>query len=298
MIDIDPTSYQQLSPTRLKLFRACPRQYFFSNFFRWETTSTSIHLVHGSAWHIALEFLLLNGVIVENVGEAHRLYTEYFRQFFPEQMDLTLAPKSPPTALAAIKQYVARYEGEHEKSIAVEQSGTLPLDDEFVLNLRIDNIQEDKYDNVDVIEHKTTKSAKGKWPKQWHLDVAVGAYLTWTKVNMPDKNVRSAIINGTVFQKRSISFMRLPVTFSPDNYRVWHCNALRTAKQIKHEFELLSEASSNDLVLKAFPLNELSCHKYGEDSCPFRLMCESWANPLAHQDRIPADIRYREKFTK
>ena len=91
--------------------------------------------------------------------------------------------------------------------------------------------------------------------------------------------------------------MRIPVTLSPESLRSWHFHALDTAQDIKREYERLSESSEKNPVMKAFPMNEGSCFKYGK-TCPYLLMCESWANPLAHQGRIPADLKYREKFNK
>lgn len=286
---------RKLDSTKINTFLDCPRQYFFNYVLGWISDRPNNHLVFGSAWHEAMEHLLLNGYSELSVVMAYEKFETYYRKHFPVDTDELFKPKTPTNALKALLAYCDQYRSDPSefKTLHTEIAGSIAIDAERSIIFRMDSICESLRDgNLFSLEHKTKGSSFSRqWTDQWALAFQVGTYSHVLNCLAVDRPVKGVVINGVAFAQRETKFQRVPVFRSPAHMQNWLFHARHYCDRLEDEYEHLIAACSSleDDVLTAFPQNPQSCTKYF--GCPFYDYCCAWTNPLQHAEKPPLGFK-------
>ena len=141
-------------PTKISTFMECPRKYFYSYVLGWRPEAPSNHLVFGSAWHVAMEYLLTHDYSTHSVVEAHRGFMGEYRKTFGPETDEMFWPKTPNNALIALNAYAKRFERDLNEynPLYTEIAGKISLNDTQTLHFRMDSIVERKKDGK-ILKH-------------------------------------------------------------------------------------------------------------------------------------------------
>ena len=286
---------KKLDSTKINTFLDCPRQFFFSYVLGWRSDRPNNHLVFGSAWHEAMEHLLLNGYSELAVVEAYDKFEALYRESFPTDTDELFKPKTPNHALKALLAYCDFYRNDLNefKTLHTEIAGSIAIDSERSIIFRMDSICESLRDgHLFSLEHKTKGSAFNRqWTDQWALAFQVGTYSHVLNCLAVDRPVKGVTINGVAFAAKGCAFQRVPVHRSPAHMQNWLFHARHYCDRLEDEYEHLIAACSylDDAVLTAFPQNPQSCTKYF--GCAFYDFCCAWPNPLQHAEKPPLGFK-------
>ncbi len=282
-------SWDIYDATKIQSYMDCPRQYFYEYVLGWRPEQSSVHLEFGSAWHLAMEHLLLHGYGDVAVLEAYQLLTDYYRQFFPEIMDDTNHPKTPAMALKALLEYTKEYAHEQFTPLYTEIAGTVSLDASRALHFRMDSILETP-DGIKSREHKTGSQLSRQWIDQWALKMQTGVYNHVLYCLFPREKVWGVEINGTIFNKTKIQFQRVPARRSPAAMEAWWWNTIEWYREMERDFEKLISVDTSALpILTCFKMNTENCTKYF--GCRYHDFCIAWGNPLQHIDEVPTGFK-------
>lgn len=261
----------------------CMRMYFFEYLLGWRTTAPNNHLIFGEAWHRGMEHLLLNGYNEKAVQEAYNdKFLPYYRAHFSQDTDDLYSPKTPMNALKALALYTVWYAEDTSKYeiLFTEVSGTVPVDENRVIDFRIDSIlREIESRRYLSFEHKSKKNSfNQRWNEQWELSVQIGTYTHALYCLYPMEEVKGVMVNGVGFLKTKLDHIRLPQWRTPRQMQVWLWNTLEQLNLIDAEMERLTECRDSDEVMMAFPMNPTSCDNWF--GCPYLDFCTTWSNPL------------------
>lgn len=270
--------------TKIQCYMDCPRKYFYEYVLGWQNEAPNIHLEFGSAWHLAMEHLLLNGYDDVAILGAYEKFVSYYRQFFSELMEDQYHPKTPAMALKALLGYALEYKHDRHKTLYTEIAGTIALSERHTLTFKMDSILETA-DGIKSREHKTGSQLSRPWTDQWALKMQTGVYNHVLCCLFGPENVWGVEINGTIFSKREVKFQRVPARRTIAGMESWYYNAISWLDDIARDFDALNSCSENDSVLHAFKQNTESCTKYF--GCAFHDYCMAWSNPLQHVDQLP-----------
>lgn len=288
-------SDNKLDNTKLTDFKTCPRKFFYSHVLGWRTQTPNIHLVFGSAWHEAMEHLLLHGYGENEVLRAFEKFLGAFHEEIPPELGNLNPKKNPDRAFVALAKYVAyppyQKDLENFETLHTEIAGSIMIDDKFTLFFRQDSILRDRRTNrIRSREHKTGSSA-WLWDEQWTLSGQVGVYSHVLHCLYPFELIDGVEMNGVFFSaakkpRPEDMFHRFMIHKTQDQMQTWIDNTRFYMWEIRREYQLLNEASENDHVMSCFPLRETSCVNYGK-VCEFHDFCLAWPNPLRHCSEPP-----------
>jgi len=279
--------------SKVKCFEECARKYFFNYVLGWESDVPNNHLSFGTAWHEAMEHLLLNGYSDESILPAFELFLASYRKDFPESTDELFSPKTPKRALEALVEYCQKYKNDLRDFdvLYTEVAGSVPLSEDRMMHFRQDAICKGSQGYFS-LEHKTAGATIGRaWMQQWPLSVQVGTYTHVLYCLFPQEEVYGVKINGVGFLKTKFSMERVPVKKGKESMQVWMWNTLYWLDQIQNEFLELENCKESDPVLMCYPMRDSDCSKYF--GCPYHDFCTAWANPLQHLDQLPIGIQVR-----
>lgn len=273
--------------SKIQSFQDCPRGFFFRYVLGWQQEKSNVHLVFGSAWHEALEYIYNNGIHPDSAAGAYDKFITVYREGFPiEEGDDSRRPKDPATAIKALANYCQEYQ-HYDSGIEVlftEVAGTVPIREDRVIHGKVDAIVRDT-DGIWSHEHKTTGRNSAPWRDKWNLIIQVGTYSHLLFSLFPDEQVQGVKINGTVFTKsRGADFLRIPVRKTAEDMQQYLWEVNHWFDQLEWNWLELSECSPNDDVMTAFPKNAQSCSKFG---CRYPGLCSSWNNPLKRCHQPP-----------
>lgn len=274
--------------TKIQKYQDCPRSYFYQFVLGWRPEAPNIHLKFGSAWHLAMEHLILNGYGDLSILEAYNKMETYYRQFFPELLDAANHPKTPAMALVALFEYVKTYAGEVFQPLYTEIAGTVYLTDDISLHFRMDSIL-DTPDGIKSREHKTGSQDSRPWRDQWSLKMQTGVYNHVLYCLFPSDKVWGVEINGMIFSAKNTKPVRVPARRTLQAMEVWYWNTIWWVEEIKKDFERLMNCSENDTILKCFKMNTENCTKYF--GCGYYDFCIAWPNPLARCNEVPMRMK-------
>lgn len=276
-----------LDSTKLQTFVDCPRRYFFNYMLGWDGESDNVHLIFGGAWHRAMEHLLLNGYAPKSVLDAYSKLNSYYRKYFSEENDDIRAPKTPAIAMKALAEYCTYWRMDDFKVLYTEIAGTVPIGDKRVLYFRMDSIIEHRDKSIGSLEHKTASRNDRVWADQWLLAIQTGTYNHVLYCLFPRELVEKAgvTINGSIFNKTKMQFVRVPARRSRKMMNAWFWNVRHWVAMLDWEMERLKECKDSDDVLMSFPMNTQSCTKYF--GCPYMIYCSTWPNPLQNCEYPP-----------
>lgn len=275
-------TFDVLDSSKIQAFQDCPRGFFLRYILGLEPTEPNIHLVFGSAWHEAMEYLLNNGLSNESVLEAFQLFQEVYYEAYPRDLiDLGHGPKTPENALEALVQYAEKFKHEVIETLYTEVAGTVPIDQDRVIHFKLDSVIRDEEGFIWSMEHKTTGRKSQAWMDKWSLKTQVGTYSHALFMLYGLNEVRGVKINGAVLRKKSNEFIRIPVRKSKKMMQAWLWETKYWLDQIAWNMIELSKSSPSEDVLMAFPRNTESCCKFG---CRYPGICPVMENPLQLQD--------------
>jgi len=291
-----------LDSTKLQDASACRRKFMFAHVFGWRSAYPNNHLVFGSAWHLAMAYLLEKGYSIENIGDAYAIFEEEYRKDFSPDTDDMFFPKVPYVVLTNLAKYVLQYkeiDGEY-KTLHIEVAGSVPILYGYRLHFKLDSILQHITSGMySSREHKTGSRLSQAWRDQWCSKIQTGTY-QHVLMCMYDKELVEGIsINGAIFtsgikKAGKVEFERVPVRRSDLMMEVWLHNVSELAADISDDIAELREDFNNhvrDEVLSLFPMNTETCGGY--NGCLYKDMCTSWGNPLRYIDSIPSGFEER-----
>lgn len=282
-----------IDSTKINDFLDCPRMFWFRHVLGWETDRTNNHLVFGQAWHDAMEHLLLDGYDDDSIAEAFGKFLDTYREHLPEDTDELFEPKTPSNAFKALVKYTQNYMNDNFTTLYTEIGGRISIDGRRSIAFKMDSVLQDENGKFFSLEHKTKGGSFTRvWNDDWTLAVQTGTYAHVLHCLFPPEQVKGVTINGVAFLKTDIRFNRVPVHRPPEQLQNWLFHINHYFDQIEAEFQVLSECSTDEPIMRAFPQNPRSCTKYF--GCPYFDFCNAWPNPLKRCDEVPPG--YRQRF--
>ena len=269
-----------LDSSKMQELMTCPRKYFYRYILGWTQDIPNIHIAFGSAWHCAMEQLLIKGYGSDGIiAGIDAFNTEFSKKYACGPLEPS-SPKSNADIPAALCAYTERYKNDREQTLFTEIAGTVPIGPERVLHFRLDSILKDERERFLSREHKTGSRNDRSWQDQWSLSLQIFGYLHVLYCLYEPEQVYGVTVNGTFFQKSGCDFMRIPIRKNVDMLNAWLYEINHYIDLLEMYQEELEGASPQDQILTTFPKNTTNCTKYF--GCPYLAMCSSWANPLAH----------------
>lgn len=292
-------SYEVLDASKLNTFMECPRKFFYSYLLAWRSEVPNNHLVFGSAWHKAMEHLLLHGYNADTVLGAFAAFEKEYRKTFTEPAtDEMFWPKNPDRAFEALIAYTREHQGDEVKfqPLYTEIAFSVSLDPERVMHGRMDSIVRlVETGKIASLEHKTASSAN-RWGEQWPLSMQGSLYTHALCCLYGYDELHGIIFNGTVFKKvkgtrggEKFEFVRETVKRSKNGMQAWHANTLYWHQAVENEYELLSLTTDKHETMTAFPMNTTACSNYF--GCQFKEFCLAWKNPLQRCAEPPLGLK-------
>ena len=279
--------------SKVQEFMDCSRKYFYRYMLGWTSDAPNNHLVFGSAWHDAMEQLLLHGYEDVNVLKAYEKFLATYRASFPDETDELFGAKTPARVLEALVEYTQKYRSDFDdfEVLYTEIAGTVPLTEDRKLHFRQDSICKGKeHFGYFSLEHKTAGATISRqWMQQWPLSTQVGCYTHVLYCLYPPEEVYGVRVNGAGFLKTKFSFERVPIAKTMSSMQVWLWNTLFWLDQIQWNYDLLKECKESDEVMMAFPMNTQNCSKWF--GCPYHDFCCAWHNPLKNCDEVPMGLK-------
>lgn len=296
-IPTDP-SWETLDASKLNCFMKCPRKYFYRYLLGWTPEGENHNLVFGSAWHDAMEQLLIHGYNKTGIEAGFAAFEAEYRKHYSPQTDLDFHPKSPGNALLALAEYAEKWKHDNFKVLYTEVGSELPFDDEGTkITFRLDAII-DRSGRIGALEHKTSKYNAGWWIDQWSLALQPNLYTHALFCLYSIEQIFGVEINGTFFYKTTDAkkrsgqndFIRVPVRKTLGQMNNWYTETLRWIQSLKNEFSMLSIETPEMGNMASFPKNPNSCIDYMR-TCEYHPFCTSWENPLQHAERAPIGFK-------
>jgi len=274
----------------------CLRSYFFRYVAGWQPELPSIHLEFGTAWHLAMEYLLLHGYSDESIQGAYEAFLSHYRTYFGQEQDTLLAPKNPANALRGLAHYCDRYKRDLDdfEVLYTEISGSVWVEEGRRVYFRSDAICRRKSTGkIFSLEHKTASSFSRQWTNQWAQSMQVNVYSHVLHCHFDSPNVEGVIINGFMphdppaLKKdgelragaKDLDFIRIPIRRSTEKLNDWLYNVNYWLDCIEESFDLLKTQDPEAPVMTCFPKNTKSCANFF--GCPYRDYCDAWPNPLS-----------------
>lgn len=281
-VPIHPTM-EIVDSSKIQAFQDCPRGFFFSYVLGLRPDKPNVHLDFGSAWHDAMEEMLLRsgGVYDETaVAFAFQAFLKTYREAFPDAItDPDRAPKNPEYAFKALQDYANMYQNDNFYILYTETAGMVNISDKRKLVVKLDSIVRDRNDGkVNSMEHKTTGYNSTSWRDKWSMMLQIESYTHLLYSMFPEDEVGKVIINGACFTKsRGFDGIRIPVYKSKKQMAAFLWNVNHWIDMIEWNYAQLAEVKPEDPVMPAFPINCSSCSKFG---CRMGGICATFPNPL------------------
>lgn len=297
-------SWEIRDPSKLDDYITCPRKFFFAHILGWQTETHRHDLFFGECWHIAREYMLINGY--EDVAGAYGAFLKRYREVLDPETDELYRPKSPDAVLVALAKFSAHptrcYDLQDNEVLYTEISGSVPVDDKRVLHFRMDSVLRDKQEgSIFSWDHK---SKGGDFNRQWedkfHLGLQNGTYTHCLYCMYPDEmqagKIKGVEFCGTAFkylkrggkvnpQGYNVNLLRVPAWKSPEQMNTWLWNTIDILDNLDRDMDRLDSCKEDDPVMMCFQQNPNSCTNYF--GCLYHDYCMSWSNPLRHSFQPP-----------
>jgi len=290
ILTTDP-SWEKVDSSKLNDFIRCYRFYFYCHLLGWKPDSPNNHLEFGLAWHLPMEYLLLNDYSQNSIIDAYDLFEASYRMEFSPETDEMFGAKTPANAFVALSNYTDEYADDLDKYLVkyTEIAGSVSIAENRSLFFRMDSILENNSSGlVSSLEHKTG-SRVWQWGEQWPLSIQVGTYTHVLHCLYPADKIDCVWMNATFFLSRKkdpIEFLRLPVKKTLNQMAVWFYTVNYLFEQIEINMEALDKCEEDDSIMTAFPINPSGCQKWGR-ICEYHDFCTAWSNPLKRCQQPP-----------
>jgi hypothetical protein len=269
----------------------CPRKYYFSSVRHWKFEAPNKHLEFGTAWHLAKEHLILNGMSGKTLEEAYLLFLHHYRQFFTPAEDVTNKPKNPEGCMMGLEQVAERWEQPLEV-FGTEMAGQVPIGPERLWAFKIDALIRDSR-GVFIIDHKTASRLDANWADSFLQSVQMQGYIWAVSYYFPEllNDFKGVHVEGTVFRARDAECVDIFVKRDELALNEWLFQVNHQIDLIQWSEDVLAESEPTEPFLRAYPKNTEACTKYGR--CPYMDICLSGHNPLAMKEP-PIGFEVRE----
>lgn len=289
-------TWHQVDSSKLTTYMDCPREYFFRYLLGWAVPTDSMHLVVGTAWHLAMEHLSKEAPTQGRASEAFQLFLTDLRKHFPPAFDESLGAKGPGNIQKALSQYAERYAGDQTEweTLHIEIPATATVGPDRSMSGRMDLVRRSRRDGqVRVFDHKTASQDSFGWRNQWTLSLQLGTYIHALYCVYEPGEVWGAVIDGAVLRQaktergtsKGNDFLRLEVRRTPDQQAAWLSDINMWWDRIEADFALLGQADSSQPTLLAFPRNPGHCVRYNS-LCPYHAICTLQPNPLVLTEQV------------
>lgn len=288
-------TWKIIDSSKLKDHLRCQRFYFYCHVLGWKPEFPSNHLIFGTAWHLPMEHLLLNGYDLDSVNDGYSLFETSYRQHLGPDTDEMFGAKTPLNAFLALSEYADEYKDDLDihKVKYTEIAGSASIGHNRDLYYRMDSILENRNNGlISSLEHKTG-SRTWQWEDQWPLSLQIGTYTHVLHCLYDRKKVEGVRMNATFFIKRKkfkAEFMRPLIQKSLGGMNVWFNVVNYRFDLIEHSMEILDKESEDHEIMNSFPLNPEGCIKYGR-ICEYHDFCTAWPNPLKRCDEPPLGFK-------
>lgn len=298
-LDILPNqeTFSVIDQSKLTEYMSCPRKYFYRYVLGWQSSYPNNHLVFGSAWHRAVEHLLLGQYSKESLHEAAFLFLDTYRKDFPADTDDEFEPKDPKNALLTLSKYRDRFfhDSLEYEVLFTEIAGQVYVAPDEPMHFKIDAILRDKRTNkIFLLDHKTSQRRMSNWQDSYILNTQMLLYLhaLYCMYGVEDNVIQGAKVRCSFFYKsKPAEFEETLVQKTPAQMNAWLTSNLAHYSSLKMDMQyLLEEESTEDDVLACFPLNTTSCFNYGKP-CLYLDLCNAWQNPLQHATNVPLGMK-------
>jgi len=303
-----PKATTIIDSSKIKDFIMCERYYFFRHVLGWEPDYPNNHLSFGSAWHEAMEHLLLTDYSQPNILRAYEKFLKRYREDFAPETDELYAPKTADNALIVLVEYCKRWQRDNFKTLFTEISGKVMLSETKHIYFKMDSICENSDNKIFSLEHKTG-SSDYNWTDQWTLAVQPGVYSHVLYCLYPFEKVAGITMNAAFFKKVKraweqikegkkltvqppYDFLRYPIRKAAGQMNSWHANLCHHLDMLDWNLEQLATCRESDDVMNAFHCRSDNCFHYGR-RCEFHDFCATWSNPIQKAYEPPIGFRQR-----
>jgi len=291
-------SHDVLDSTKIQTYQDCPRLFFYEYLLGWRNGRPNNHLHFGSAVHVALEHIILNGYRVESAMEALELFNTEYRAFFPEETDSMFLPKTPARFFDMMTRYLVKYKDDliRYEVYKTEFGGTIHLSPEHDLAFKMDTILFDRQLKKYVsLEHKTKGGnyIGDNYMYEHMMGIQCGTYTHVLNCLFSPEDVGEVIINCLCMKKTKqpdYILQRFPVYYTNAQMFNWIENVKQWMDRIFADLYQLSLTSPTNEHMTCFPMNGRSCTNWGR-TCTFIDLCTGWLNPLKHLHQMPIDFK-------
>lgn len=292
---IEPSStWDIVDSSKLRTYMDCPRKFFYEYVLGWRYEAPNNHLVFGTAWHAAVESLLLNDYSKESVANAGLLFMKYYRAELPPSTDELYAPKRPIDALSALVSYAKRFKSDDKlyEFPHTEVGGVVLINKDSPMHFKIDAIARVRSTGKYLImDHKTSQRKSSKWSSGWQLSTQLLLYMHVLYCLYSPEEVQGARVRGSFFYKNSRhGFDEAVIDKTSPQMQAWINSCNKWYDDLKNDMDiLLWEDNDEELVMRSFPQNDQACTKYF--GCPYLDFCNAWPNPLTRCESPPIGFR-------
>lgn len=292
---LPPERIATQSPSRLQLYQECPRMYFYKQLLGWGMEDTSHHLVIGTAWHLAKEYLRLNGHTTQDVSNAFELYMEHYRSEFEPEQDSSVGSKTPMVINEALTTYAQIYSYNEYKTLETEIEFTVLLGEGRSITGRIDAIIEDERGKLWIVDDKTTTKESYCWEFEYYLKGQTCAYLFAVQSLFGFDKVGGLIVEKAFLRTNGPSVKRAIVTKSRPEMHDWYLNTMRWYDFIDDDITAVDNEA--DLpVMSSFIKRTETCTYYYGGICQYHPLCCAWPNPLVRCKEAPFEYKCNKTF--
>lgn len=305
-LDIVPKqeSWSIVDSSKLGTYMTCPRKYFYTYIMGWRFKEPNVHLVFGTAWHLATEHLLKTKYSVEGLDEAKYIFYEHYRKNFDSSRDDGNEPKTPARGLISLDSYAKKFKSDNVayNVLGTELAGRVQIGHNQVMAFRIDAVLEElNYslngeNQVIVLDHKTSQRRMSFWVDEWKMSMQILLYIHALNCIMGtdhQNRVKGARIRGAFFYKaKPAEFEEAPVYRTIGQMQAWLTTVQAWYELLMSDMRiLLRDDSLEALSMDSFPMNTKSCFEYGRP-CEFFDYCsaDSWTNPLQKCHKVPLEF--------
>jgi len=289
-----------IDSTKLQDYQACMRYGMLAHVFGWKSNRPNNHLVFGSAWHLAMEHLLLHGYSAQTIVEAYDLFEAEYRASFEPDTDEIFFPKTPQVVFLNLAKYVNEYRDTDTDfaTLHTEIAGSVPILYGLRIHFKLDSIlQRISTGHMSSREHKTGSRLSQAWRDQWSMKIQTGTYQHVLHCLWPPEQVEGIVINGAIFtsgikKAGAVAFERVPIKRSPAMMEEWLSMVSDLAGSVVNSIDSLRQWWDlwySKSVLNLFPKNTEHCGGYS--GCLYRDFCSAWANPLHYIDTVPSGFK-------
>lgn len=291
------STWDILDSSKLTTYMSCPRKFFYRYILGWRPDWPNNHLIFGSAWHLAMEHLLVNNYTDASIIEAQILFGEFYREHFPVNTDELYEPKTVANAFASIDAYAYKFKPEaREYSVLyTELAGLVLVSPERTMTFKCDAILRNNHTgDIFGLDHKTSQRQYSNWGDHWTLSTQMLTYLHALHCLYPDSDTLKMLVRCSFFygvqkrtdQYRPTEFADHPISKSLPQMQAWLTNVNTYIDQLNTDMECLQQETTDDSVMQAFPMRTTSCFDYGRQ-CEFFDFCNAWPQPLTRCDQVP-----------